>query len=383
MKTSRYLKKPTKVIKKRRRDEKRLGALFLTMVAVLIVLLAYFLPKSAPSRSMLFSEGKNRLVENVRAYLQQQGYHELKGSAVAPGRVTLSYELPASEDKDLLAKKVNNYLKRQGFFVKKVDNIAKDAGFTIFVDFQTIPIGTLAFIRLDKPSAVRAPLLAIKPKLVIVIDDFGYSNQEVIRNFLRLPGKLTVSVIPGHPYSKWAAGNAKLAGKEVIIHMPMEPEEGNLKGGEDKYMLLTSMTPDEIKRRIEMAHAELPEAIGMNNHMGSLFTADPELMQVVITSLKAKGLYFIDSLTSPRSVAYEIATRNKIPAALRSVFLDNVRDKSEIQAQFEKAIEIARRSGRAVAIGHVYPETLAVLNDLLKSDLINEVELAFASEVTF
>jgi len=332
---------------------------------------------------MLFYEGKNRLIENTRSYLQQLGYHELKGTVIAADRVSLVFELPSAEDKNRLASKIIDYFKRQGFTVEKIDNLAEEAGFTIFIDFQTVPIGTLAFIRTPKLAGYREPISAPKPKLVIIIDDFGYSNQEVIKNFLRLPGKLTVSVIPGHQYSKWVASNAKLSGKEVIIHMPMEPEENDSKGGEDQYMLLASMEPDEITRRLEMAYAELPEAVGLNNHMGSLFTTDPELMKVVIASLKAKGLYFIDSLTSPRSVAYEIASRNKIPAALRSVFLDNVRDKSEIQAQFEKAIEIARRSGRAVAIGHVYPETLTTLTALLQSNLINEVELAFASELVF
>jgi len=108
------------------------------------------------------------------------------------------------------------------------------------------------------------------------------------------------------------------------------------------------MEPDEITRRLENSYRELPEAVGLNNHMGSLYTADPELVQVVIASLKNKGLYFIDSMTSPQSVAYEVAVRNKLPTALRSVFLDNIRDESEIQAQLEKAVAVARRSGRAV-----------------------------------
>ena len=229
---------------------------------------------------------------------------------------------------------------------------------------------------------ISMPSVALRPKLVLVIDDFGYSNQDVIRSFLRLPVKITVSVVPGHPYSQWVASNAKIAGKEVIIHMPMEPEGNANKNGEDAYMLLTNMQPNEINRRLENAYRELPEAVGMNNHMGSLFTADPELMKIVIASLQRKGLFFIDSMTSPQSVAYEIAVRNNVPAALRTVFLDNVRDKDEIQAQFEKAIAIARRSGRAVAIGHVHPETLAALNEMIGSDLLAGVELVFASEVT-
>ncbi|MFH1214333.1 MAG: divergent polysaccharide deacetylase family protein [Candidatus Neomarinimicrobiota bacterium] len=382
MKTNRYLKKSTRVIRKRRQDEKRLGALFTTVVGVLVVLLIYFLPKSLPSRSMLFYEGKTRMAENTRIYLRQQGYRELSVSAVAPTRVALAYEMPAGADQDQIVKNLTKHLKLQGFSVKKTDHLAAGSGFTIFIDFQTIPIGTIAFIKTAAEPGISAPSVAQRPKLVLVIDDFGYSNQDVIRSFLRLPVKITVSVVPGHPYSQWVASNAKIAGKEVIIHMPMEPEGNANKNGEDAYMLLTNMRPDEINRRLENAYRELPEAVGMNNHMGSLFTADPELMKIVIASLQRKGLFFIDSMTSPQSVAYEIAVRNNVPAALRTVFLDNVRDKGEIQAQFEKAIAIARRSGRAVAIGHVHPETLAALNEMIGSDLLAGVELVFASEVT-
>jgi len=119
----------------------------------------------------------------------------------------------------------------------------------------------------------------------------------------------------------------------------------------------------------------------MNNHMGSLATTDADVMGVVISSLKKKGLYFIDSLTSPRSVAYEIAKVQGIPADIRSVFLDNNRDKNEIQAQFKKAIAIARRRGSAIAIGHVHLETLQVLRQLIEAGQFEGITLCFASEI--
>ena len=381
--TSNYLKKPSKIVEKRHRDEKRLNALFSTVIGMQIILLVYFLPKMAPSRANLFSEGKSRLINVARPFLLERGCQEIKSSSVATDRVSLIFELPASRDCELLAQQVSAYLNEHGFMVKKIDNLVKETGFTLFVDFQHIPIGTLAFIKTDRPYSARMPISGVKPKLAIIIDDFGYTNREIVNNFLKLPAKLTISVIPGHPYSQWVARNAKLAGKEVIIHMPMEPEQSSNSYGEDKYMLLTGMTPEEISHRVEMAYAELPEAVGMNNHMGSLLTSDPELMQIVINSLKRKGLYFIDSMTSAKSVAYEVAIRNQVPAAIRTVFLDNVRDKDEIQAQFERAIEIASRGGRAVAIGHICSETLSVLTEILESGLLNEVELTFASEVTY
>jgi len=381
-KTSNYLRKPAKIVEKRHQEEKRLSALFSAVIGMQIILLIYFLPKTAPSRNLLFNDGKNRLAEVARPYLQERGYREIKSSSVTSDRVSLVYEMSAGSDRELLAKQVSDYLNKHDFTVKKMDNLVEDTGFTLFVDFQNIPIGTLAFIKTERFFGTKPPVSEAKPKLAIIIDDFGYTDQEIVNNFLRLPTKLTVSVIPGHPYSKWVARNAKLAGKEVIIHMPMEPENISNSRGEDEYMLLTGMNPNEIARRIDLAYSELPEAVGMNNHMGSLFTSDPELMQTVINSLKRKGLYFIDSMTSAKSVAYEVAIQSQVPTALRSVFLDNIRDKGEIQAQLEKAIQVARRAGCAVAIGHVCPETLAVLTDILASGLGAEVELTFASEVT-
>ncbi|MCK4297799.1 MAG: divergent polysaccharide deacetylase family protein, partial [Candidatus Marinimicrobia bacterium] len=115
--------------------------------------------------------------------------------------------------------------------------------------------------------------------------------------------------------------------------------------------------------------------------MGSLATSDEDLMKIVAKSLQKKGLYFIDSLTSPRSIAYEVAREVGIPTAVRTVFLDNKREKSEIQAQFKKAIEVAKRSGRAIAIGHVNLQTLETFKEMIEQGFFSEVSFSFASEV--
>ncbi|HCL00559.1 MAG TPA: hypothetical protein DHW42_10710, partial [Candidatus Marinimicrobia bacterium] len=215
----------------------------------------------------------------------------------------------------------------------------------------------------------------------IIIDDFGYSNNAVIKEFIQFEAKLTMSVIPGHQYSRWTSSQGKQNGKEIIVHMPMQPERSEYSTGEDQYLIRQTMRSLEIEQRISAALMELPEAVGMSNHMGSLATTDADVMGVVISSLKKKGLYFIDSLTSPRSVAYEVAKEQGAPAGIRSVFLDNNRDKSEIQAQFKKAIAIARRRGTAIAIGHVHLETLQVLRQLIEAGQFDGITLCFASEI--
>lgn len=378
-----YLKSSKHVVQKRRRDEQRLGLLFGIVVSILLMLLIYYLPKTAPTRSQLFAEGKAFLTGEVRTLLLNQGLTEIKTSTASAAQVSLGFVLPAECNQQSFYSQLERYLRQRRFKTHFAAHLATDNGFTIFVNYQDIPIGSIAFYQKIKPEETIAPPVveAYKPRIAIVIDDFGNSDNEVIRNFLQLNMPLTVSIIPGHAYSQWVADKAHQLGKEIIIHMPMEPEGKAYQSGEDQFILRTSMSPDEINRRLERAFQELPEARGMNNHMGSLFTADENMMKLIMQSLKRKGVYFIDSLTSPRSVAYEIARTNGVPAALRTVFLDNVRDKSEIKAQFESALTIARRSGKAIVIGHVHPETLAALQEIQQQGLLNNVELIYASQI--
>ncbi len=367
----------------KRRDEQRLGTLYGIFVLMFVVLIIYFLPLSTPSKSWLFYEGKTLLLDDARNFLREKGLKELATTSKMPDKVAMNFELPPGNNGQALLAATKAFLTRKGFQVRKIDHLTTAGGFTIFVDYQTVPVGSIAFIVLAPTTATPRPVIPplARPRLVIIIDDFGYSNGEVIKGFLRLSAKLTVSIVPGHPFTRWVATNARESGKEVIIHMPMQPEGEGYRGGEQDYLLTPGMSTSAIEQRLESAFREIPEAVGLNNHMGSLATADPELMRIISNRLRRQGLYFIDSLTSPRSVAYEIARQNGVPAGLRTVFLDNERDKGEIVAQFDKAILIARRSGKAIAIGHVHPETLEVLRKMLTEGQFEDLELAYASEI--
>jgi len=299
------------------------------------------------------------------------------------GQISMTFEIPENRDALWAFGVVESRLNANRLTVRDTVFMANNRGFNFYVSYFAQPVGVITFRREVKPLIPPPPSVTVqaKPQLVVIIDDFGYSDNEVIQGFLELPARLTLSIIPGHPFSKWVAEIAQRKHKEVIIHMPMEPENGNYSRGEDKFMLKLAQTPDDIEEKLHLAYEELPTAAGLNNHMGSLFTADSEMMQIVMKSLRKKGLYFIDSMTSPKSVGYEIAQQDGVPAAMRTVFLDNKRDKNEIQRQFDKALEVARRSGKAVAIGHVYPETLSALKALIDGGLLSDVEIVFASEI--
>jgi len=383
MKLIRYLKKPNKVIANRRKDERRLMAAFIGVVGLLAVILIYFYPKSVPSRGIVQLEGRSFLNNTIRTTLAKNGFSEIKIDSDNSSGLLLAFSIPANKSTDEAIEAIKPLVQQSGCTIRSINRFSQNRGFMVMVDYYNQSIGTLTFLQSENTNdyLVLKGELRQKPKLAIVIDDFGYSNSDVIRKYFQVSEKLTLSVIPGHPYSRWTASEGKKFNKEIIIHMPMEPERQEYGMGEDQYMIRQTMRSFEVEQRISDAKMSLPEAVGMNNHMGSLATADAEVMGMVMKSLKEKGLFFVDSFTSPRSVAYEVAKVQGLPAACRSVFLDNNKDKSEIQAQFEKAIDVAKRRGSAIAIGHVYLETLEVLEHLIESGKFSGITLCFVSEI--
>ncbi len=380
----RYLKKPQKVVAKRRSDQKHLRLIFIGISLILISLLLYLAPRAKPTQSIINYEAQARLNKQVRtALVREMDLTGIQIKSDVKDQLALAFNLPEQYDKLAFQKKIKDLLQKNGFTVRKTINLSRNRGFTFYLDYQTHAVGSLSFIKGGDFSdfAIYKGQLKQKPRLSIVIDDFGYSNNAVIQGFLELPIDLTVSVIPGHRFSRWCATKADELGKEVIVHMPMEPEDRNYASGEDQYMLANNLMPFQIEQRIRSAFMELPQAVGMNNHMGSLVTTNERIMRVVTGTLKKNGKYFIDSLTTPRSVAYETAKSAGVPTTVRTVFLDNQRNKDEIRAHFEKALQVARRSGHALVIGHVYKETLETLRQMIAEQAFKNISLAFASEV--
>lgn len=383
MKRIRYLRKPHRLVIKRRRDERRLATIFIGVLVILLAALCYYYPRVIPSKSLMYREGQHYLRNFVRPRLARGGFREVQIDSDLADQINLAFEFPEHGDDQRIIDQVKAILHQKNLAIRKINQFTSDRGFLVFVDYYQQPAGSISFLKganLADFRIKRGDLLR-KPRLAILIDDFGYSNNEVIKGFIRLKSDLTMSIIPGHRFSRWTAVEGKKFNKEIIVHMPMEPENSGYMHGEEQYIIKSSLYPSEIERRLTAALMEIPEAVGLNNHMGSLATAHQHTMQLVMNSLRKKGIYFVDSLTSPRSVAFEVARSSRIPTAVRSVFLDNNRNKSEIQTQFETAIEIAKRQGYAIAIGHVYLETLEVLQELLQSGYFSDISLVYVSEI--
>ena len=215
--------------------------------------------------------------------------------------------------------------------------------------------------------------------IVLVIDDFGYRNDNISDGFLNLSIPITCAIIPGHTASKKFAEKAVSYGKEVIIHMPMESE--NYSPGEDEYKLLTSMTSELLENKLIQAFESLPEAIGMNNHQGSKATSDSKTMTVLASVLKDRGKYFIDSRTSSLTIGEKTMVSFGVPTARRNIFLDNNNDLDKIEEQMNKLANSAKNNGFAVGLGHARKNTLSVLEKVVPGLLDKGFVFQFASQV--
>jgi len=224
----------------------------------------------------------------------------------------------------------------------------------------------------DKPRPRR-------PRVALIIDDFGY-DRGLARAFAEVEMPLSLAVLPMTPRTRDVAQIIVGGGKELLIHMPMEPHGyPDLNPGQGA--LLCHMDDEEIRNLVRAHLKEIPEASGVNNHMGSHFTEVRDRTSVFLKELRGRSLFFVDSMTSGRSKAYGLARELGIPAARRDVFLDNEPVKSAIDIQMEKLLGIARHRGSAVGIAHPFPDTLKALKSKVP-DLEREVELVPVSELT-
>ncbi|GMT41958.1 MAG: hypothetical protein IEMM0002_0369 [bacterium] len=201
-----------------------------------------------------------------------------------------------------------------------------------------------------------------QPRVAILIDDVGLKIRPV-KKLLELEIPFTFAVLPGQPHSVDVARMINNAGYEIILHLPMEPENRSLHDP-GKGALMLSQPEDEIRATVKKLIAATPGVVGMNNHMGSLFTKNEEKMRIVLEEVKEAGLYFIDSYTTPESVALETARAMGVKSAARKVFLDNERDGQKIKSAIRRTMKVARRDGAVIAICHPYPETIKALSEM-------------------
>jgi uncharacterized protein len=227
------------------------------------------------------------------------------------------------------------------------------------------------------PKEEAASLSPGRPRLAIVIDDLGNDRAQADSLF-RIAFPLTISVLPHEANSGEIAEEAHRRGYQVMLHLPMASNAGDR---DEAIELHPGMASAAVEQTFAAMLDTVPYAAGVNNHEGSLGTADQKLMDELMPLLHERKLFFIDSRTTVATVAETAAHAAGVATTRRNVFLDDEQSVPAIRKQFVLAIRDARGKGSALAIGHPHPETLEVLNEMLPEAERQGVRLVFASDL--
>jgi polysaccharide deacetylase 2 family uncharacterized protein YibQ len=226
---------------------------------------------------------------------------------------------------------------------------------------------------------------AVKPsspagKVALVVDDMG-NSLEALDDLLGLGESVTVAILPYSPYALETARKAHEKGLEVLLHLPLESLNGSGSETGTEGLIRSGMGEEEVRALMAEELDRIPHVRGVNNHMGSKVTADTAMMRTILEPLRERGLFFLDSRTSGKSVAYDVAVSMGIPTTSRQVFLDADGDTGRIRERLLELFRIAQRDGRAVGICHPFQETLRTLKENFGLLGNYRLEAVFASEI--
>ena len=216
------------------------------------------------------------------------------------------------------------------------------------------------------------------PRIALIIDDIGY-NRSLAGQFVELNESLTFSILPHVPYSRELAFELHDRGYEVMLHQPMEPYSNCCDPGPGA--LFVGDDAQQIESILQTNIQDIPFAKGVNNHMGSKFTASPNEIGAALKVIRSRGMFFVDSYTSRHSLAHATARRYHMPTAHRNVFLDNIRQESVIMSQLVNLQNHALLYGRAIGIGHPFPETARAIGRFAKRLKRSNVSLVPVSQI--
>ena len=242
---------------------------------------------------------------------------------------------------------------------REFDSFLENSGLTLQDDAATPGERPLAW----QANAVPVGDTGGRPMIALVLDDLGL-NRPNSRRAAALPGPLTLAFMTYAEKIDGMLETARESGHELLVHMPMQPRDSSYNPGPNA--LIVGLDEEELARRIDWGLSRFEGFVGVNNHMGSLFTTSLPGMGQVLAELKKRGLLYLDSKTAGASVGSGLALRLGVPYADRDIFIDNERgDKAAIRRQLKALEATAKRRGYAVGIGHPHSTTLDVLSEWL------------------
>lgn len=220
--------------------------------------------------------------------------------------------------------------------------------------------------------------ISFPPKVAFIIDDLGYET-EVAKKMMELEFPIALSILPFLQYSEFIAEEGKKKNQEIMLHIPMEPNNSDADPGPGA--IKSYMSEEEIRQAVRGSIFNFPYVVGVNNHMGSKITEDRKIMKIILEEIKRYDLFFIDSVTTRNSIAYEVAQEMEIKSAVRSIFLDNENGIEYIKGQMLEIQETALREGEVIAIGHGRINTFYVLKLIIPELIKAGIEIVPVSEL--
>jgi len=357
--------------------------------AVIIIALFFIVPN--PVRSYFFTLFQSSAIDN-------EEFLSIQNSIESAVMVTLDeYDIieewissessPEEQQQNLIIKKV----RVPGDLHLEILNLAltksiQAMGYSV-LDGQEIPdrgkviliagVNTIPSIRIELTK--NNSLKYKKGKIALILEDFGAKYDENTVEFLSLPFKVSISIVPGRKYSKKISDDAVQENKEVIINLPMESK--NVMGEKENYLLINTMTRTQMSSLMNSVFTELPGAKGLNNYSGSLATENVTLMRNLALILRRKGLYFVDNITSTKSKAFDTMSQLRVKTKKRNIILDMEPVRERILYQFELLKEFAKQDGMAIGIGKESSLTLEILKTELPKLTKKGYEFSFVSEL--
>jgi polysaccharide deacetylase 2 family uncharacterized protein YibQ len=216
-----------------------------------------------------------------------------------------------------------------------------------------------------------------KPKIAVILDDWGYSDRN-FPYFASIKDVFTISVLPGLKFSSAAAEAAYKYKKGIMLHLPMQPEK---KVPMEKITILANMDKQQVVSIVDTQMTKIPHLTGVNNHEGSLVTAKKDIITPVLEVLRDRNLFFIDSMTTPKTVAYKTAQELGMRWAKRDIFIDNKKEAAYIEAQLKQVAKLAKSRGWVIAIGHDDPVTIAALARVMPQLAEEGYEFVYPAEL--
>ncbi len=280
------------------------------------------------------------------------------------------------KDKDykIIKSKFEIYTKRRGFIlkIKKINDKKYD-----WLLFKNEKLKIEIIVYIVKTKIIKTNK---KSKVSIIIDDIG-NNRFSIDELSKLNYKIAFSILPDSPFRNYGREMGKKYKKQIMLHLPLEPIKSNGYKLNLNGFLLVSMRDEIIKNYTEEYISMVPEAVGVNNHTGSLFTTRADKMRIVLSVIKKNRLFFIDSKTTAKTIGYKLAKKMKIPTGIRDIFLDGDNEKITI-LNFRHLFSIAKEKGAAIGIGHPKTETIKVMMERVeKLAKKYNIELVYPSKL--